>query len=346
MMSSVINSQKTSGDAIVAEGLRKRFGQTIALDGLDLRVEKGSVVGILGPNGAGKTTAVRILCTLLIADGGRALVAGHDVAREPGLVRESISLTGQFAAVDERLTGEENLVLLGRLQGLSASAARGRARTLLEQFRLHDAARRLAGTYSGGMRRRLDLAASLMVARPIVFLDEPTTGLDPRSRLELWDAIEQLAREGTTIVLTTQYLEEADRLCDTIVVIDSGRAIAQGTPVELRRQTGGTQLAVTVRDVDQLQAARVAFAREYADSAVHVDGRELTIAVSGEPLDVLARATDALRVGAVTIDELALRHPTLDDAFLALTGQPITSTPQTARTVPVAHAQASDGLCH
>jgi ABC-2 type transport system ATP-binding protein len=321
-----MNTQ-TSGGAIVAEGLCKRFGETIALDGLDLRVQAGTVNGILGPNGAGKTTAVRILCTLLVADAGRAVVAGHDVAHEPGRVRESVSLTGQFAALDERLTGHENLVLLGRLQGLSASAARGHAQTLLEQFHLQDAAGRLAGTYSGGMRRRLDLAASLMVARPIVFLDEPTTGLDPRSRLELWDAIERLAAEGTTLVLTTQYLEEADRLCDTIVVIDNGRAIAQGTPAELRRRTGGTQLAVTVRDADQLPGAQRALERAYADSTAHDAGRELTIGVSGDPLDVLARATDALRADAIAIDELALRPPTLDDAFLALTGQHIEAVP-------------------
>jgi ABC-2 type transport system ATP-binding protein len=234
-------------------------------------------------------------------------------------------------------------VLLGRLQGLTAPGACGRAEMLLEQFRLGDAARCLAGTYSGGMRRRLDLAASLIVPRAIVFLDEPTTGLDPRNRLELWDAIEQLAREGTTIVLTTQYLEEADRLCDTIVVIDNGRAIAQGTSAELKRRTGDTQLALTAHDAGQLQRAQIALERQHVGSVARVNGRELTIAVSGDPLDVLARATDALRAGAVAVDELALRHPTLDDAFLALTGQHIARSLSDSSTKPVASAQeASD----
>ncbi len=317
--------------AIVADGLIKRYGETVALDGLDLRVARGSVFGILGPNGAGKTTAVRIFCTLLAADGGRAVVDGHDVARSPERVREAISLTGQFAAVDDRLTGNEMLILLGRLQGLNAREARARTGELLERFGLAGAAGRLVGTYSGGMRRRLDLAASLIVERPIVFLDEPTTGLDPRSRLDLGAAIEELSRRGTTIVLTTQYLDEADRLADTIAVIDHGRVIAQGSPTELKRETGGQRLEITPRDLADTEMIRVAVDQLTAGNArvsAH-DGRVIA-PVSGEAVEVLWRATTVLRDAGLAVEDLALRQPTLDDAFLSLTGH-ATTDPAPAR---------------
>ncbi len=309
------------GDAaVLVEGLVKTFGQTRALDGLDLVVPRGSVLGLLGPNGAGKTTAVRVLSTLLRADSGRAEVAGVDVARDPQRVRQMIGLTGQFAAVDEYLTGRENLRMFGRLFHLSRADAARRADELLEHFDLADAGSRLAKTYSGGMRRRLDIASSLIAAPLVLFLDEPTTGLDPRSRLGMWDVIRDLVRDGTTILLTTQYLEEADALADSIAVIDAGRVIARGTAAELKDQVGGTRLEVVVGDRSGLAAANQVLG-EFSHDAVNVDEDELRVSVpvrSGT--SVLAEVVRRLDASGVEIADLTLRRPTLDDVFLKLTG--------------------------
>jgi ABC-2 type transport system ATP-binding protein len=308
---------------VVAEGLVKRFDDFVALDGVDLTVPEGTVVGLLGPNGAGKTTCIRILTTLLRADGGRATVAGHDVMAEPQLVRAVIGLTGQYAAVDEDLTGRENLVLIGRLSRLIRSRSVERAAELLGAFSLTDAADRNVRTYSGGMRRRLDLAASLMVSPPVLFLDEPTTGLDPRSRLELWDVIAELRDQGTTIVLTTQYLEEADRLAQSISVIDGGHIIAEGTADELKDRVGGDVLDLTVADRAQLDRAVAVLARIFApaDADVTIDRALGRVQV---PVTAQASAlTDALRAldgEGVVVGDLALRRPSLDDVFLKLTG--------------------------
>jgi ABC-2 type transport system ATP-binding protein len=306
--------------AVFVEGLVKTFGATKALDGLDLVVPRGTVLGLLGPNGAGKTTAVRVLSTLLRADSGRAEVAGVDVARDPQRVRQMIGLTGQFAAVDEYLTGRENLRMFGRLFHLSRADAARRADELLDRFDLADAGSRLAKTYSGGMRRRLDIASSLIAAPSVLFLDEPTTGLDPRSRLGMWDVIRDLVRDGTTILLTTQYLEEADALADSIAVIDAGRVIARGTAAELKDQVGGTRLEVVVGDRSGLDAARDVLS-EFSQEPVNVDDDALRVSVpvrSGT--SVLAEVVRRLDASGVEIADLALRRPTLDDVFLKLTG--------------------------
>jgi ABC-2 type transport system ATP-binding protein len=306
--------------AVLVEGLVKTFGPTRALDGLDLIVPRGSVLGLLGPNGAGKTTAVRVLSTLLRADSGRAEVAGVDVARDPQRVRQMIGLTGQFAAVDEYLTGRENLRMFGRLFHLSRADAARRADDLPARFDLADAASRLAKTYSGGMRRRLDIASSLIAAPLVLFLDEPTTGLDPRSRLGMWDVIRDLVRDGTTILLTTQYLEEADALADSIAVIDAGKVIARGTAAELKDQVGGTRLEVVVGDRSGLTAAQAVLG-EFGHDPVNVDEDELRVSVpvrSGT--SVLAEVVRRLDTAGVEIADLALRRPTLDDVFLKLTG--------------------------
>ena len=307
-------------DAIVVEGLVKRFGATTALAGVDLTVAEGTVLGLLGPNGAGKTTVVRILTTLLRPDGGRVEVAGVDVLRDPDAVRSSIGLTGQYAAVDEYLTGFENLEMVGRLYRLSKRDARGRATELLERFDLADAAGRPAKTYSGGMRRRLDIAASLIARPRVLFLDEPTTGLDPRSRLGMWEFIADLADGGTTILLTTQYLEEADRLADRMVVIDRGRVIARGTADELKAQVGGQRLELTLADAGELLVAAERL-RALALDEPHVDetARRISLPVSGG-VDVLAEAIRRLEGAGVEVLDLALRRPDLDDVFLTLTG--------------------------
>jgi ABC-2 type transport system ATP-binding protein len=307
----------------LTEGLRKRYGETTALDGLDLSVGRGAVCGLLGPNGAGKSTAVRILSTLLRPDGGRAEVAGFDVARRAAEVRRSIGLAGQHAAVDEVLTGRQNLEMFGRLCRLGARTARGRAEELLERFGLAEAADGQAKGYSGGMRRRLDLAASFILSPPVLFLDEPTTGLDPRGRNEVWDVVRALVAEGTTVLLTTQYLEEADQLADSIVVIDAGRAVAEGTPHELKSKAGGDRLDLIVRSTDDLSVAasivgRVAGARVEVDE----DARRVSVAPVGERVRALTEVVRALDDAGLAAEDIALRRPTLDDVFLRLTAGP------------------------
>jgi ABC-2 type transport system ATP-binding protein len=302
--------------AVIAEDLHKSFGETKALRGLTLHVDEGTVLGVLGPNGAGKTTAVRILTTLLLPDSGRAEVAGFDVVDAPKQVRARIGLTGQFAAVDADLTGRENVVMIGRLLGLPTREARGRAEELLQRFSLEDAADRRAGTYSGGMRRRLDLAASLVGRPEVLFLDEPTTGLDPSSRAELWDVIEQLVEFGATVLLTTQYLEEADRLAHRIGVLDDGNMIAEGTAAELKSKVGGHVVEVTVGNGDAFDATRRALGR--TDLALDPTRRTITVPVTGAA-DV-APIVRALDEAHVALTGLQLHEPTLDDVFFALTG--------------------------
>ena len=307
----------TSG--IEVEGLVKRFGKVTALDGIDMVAGQGTVFSLLGPNGAGKTTAIRILSTLLVPDAGQARVGGYDVVRQPRSVRRLIGLTGQYAAVDELLSGKENLYMIGSLLGMRASAARARATQLLEDFDLSEAAHKLARTYSGGMRRRLDLAASLVGRPPFLYLDEPTTGLDPASRRDLWSMIRGLVSDGTTVLLTTQYLDEADQLADEIVVIDHGKVIAAGTSKDLKMRVGGQVVfaqPVDPHDVPTTGRILEPFARD--DDAMHIDGEAVTVSVAdGVQLGQVARRLDD---EGIQMDELALRRPSLDEVFLAITG--------------------------
>ncbi|MEU6542912.1 ATP-binding cassette domain-containing protein [Streptomyces sp. NPDC046859] len=308
------------GHAVRAEGLEKRYGEKRALDGFDLAVRAGTVHGLLGPNGAGKTTAVRVLSTLIRADRGRAAVAGLDVARRPREVRARIGLTGQYAAVDEVLTGRQNLEMFGRLFHLGGRRARLRAAELLEQFDLTDAADRGVGDYSGGMRRRLDLAASMILAPAVLFLDEPTTGLDPRSRGEVWDSVRALVADGTTVLLTTQYLEEADRLASRITVIDQGRAIADDTPDALKNRVGGDRIEVVVAERSEIPRVAKVIAR-VADGEPEADETELR--VHAAVTDRVAALTDVARTlqdEGVRVEDIGLRRPSLDDVFLRLTG--------------------------
>jgi ABC-2 type transport system ATP-binding protein len=306
------------GIAVTASGVVKSYGGVRALVGVDLEVREGTVLGLLGPNGAGKTTMIRILTTLLKPDGGTATVAGLDVVRDAAQLRRLIGLAGQYAAVDENLTGDENLVMVGRLYGMSRARARARADELLERFELSAAGGRPVKTYSGGMRRRLDLGAALVAAPPILFLDEPTTGLDPRSRLQLWSTIEQLVAEGTTVLLTTQYLDEADRLADEIAVIDHGRVIASGAPEELKDRIGGERLEIHLHDSELAEAA-ISALDEMAEGSCQAQGDVLTVGVptrTGVILDAVRRLDEA----GVDIEDISLLRPTLDDVFLALTG--------------------------
>ncbi|WP_128381913.1 ATP-binding cassette domain-containing protein [Streptomyces cavernae] len=305
--------------AIHAEGLVKTYGQLRALDGIDLTVPEGSVLGLLGPNGAGKTTTVRVLTTLVRPDAGTATVAGHDVVRAPDRVRRSIGLSGQFAAVDDRLTGRENLRMIGELYGLRARPARQRADELLTQFDLTSSADRSSGTYSGGMRRRLDLACALVVRPSVMFLDEPSVGLDPTSRLMLWDAIDRLVGAGTTLLLTTQYLEEADRLAQDIAVVDHGRIIAQGTPHELKTQTSRQQVEVIVERGEQIDGTASLLSR-FSLRPPEVDRtRSLVSAPVDGGVSLLTEVIGALAGAGIEISDISLRRPTLDEVFVALT---------------------------
>ena len=311
-------------NVITAEGLvkvyRTRKSEVRALDGIDLEVREGTVLGLLGPNGAGKTTAVRILATLLKPDTGRATIAGHDVLKEPDAIRRLMGLSGQYAAVDENLTGSENLWLFGRLYQLSSAEARRRADELLGQFDLVDARDRVVKTYSGGMRRRLDLASALIGRPRLLILDEPTTGLDPRSRLGMWDVIRGLVRDGVSLLLTTQYLEEADELADGIVVIDHGKIIARGTSDELKSQVGGERIEVVVHDRTRIEEARrILTAIGVGEAALDEHTRKVTVPAEGGAKRLAAVIRDLDEAG-IALDDIALRRPTLDDVFLALTG--------------------------
>ena len=308
-------------NAIETRALAKSFGKTRALDGIDLTVGEGSVYGLLGPNGAGKTTTIRILATLLKPDDGHATVAGLDVVREPDAVRRKVGLTGQYASVDEDLTGVENLILIGRLLGLSWRAARRRAAELLDAFGLSDAAGRQVRTYSGGMRRRIDIGASLVTVPDILFLDEPTTGLDPRGRNQVWDLVRRIAAEGTTVLLTTQYLDEADRLAERMAVIDHGRVIAEGTSRELKASVGANAVHVRLADTNQSDAARAAIARVTGNGVMPgADAQVIAarLATTAQAVDVLA----ALTQDGVEVAGFSVGTPSLDEVFLALTGKP------------------------
>ena len=316
--------------AVETSRIHKSYGDVQALRGVDLRVETGSVFGLLGPNGAGKTTAVRILTTLLAPDEGSARVAGFDVVRDAAKVRQHIGLAGQYAAVDENLTGFENLEMVGRLYHLGRGQSRARARELLASFDLSEAGDRLVRTYSGGMRRRLDLAAALVARPPVLFLDEPTTGLDIRSRIGLWGAIEALVSEGTTVLLTTQYLDEADRLADRIAVIDQGLVIAEGTPEELKSQVGGERLEIHLCDGERGEEAVVALASIASDQPFLEDG---TVRVPvAERRGTIAAAVRRLDEAGIAIDDIAVSTPTLDDVFLTLTGRAVEQETEEAET--------------
>jgi ABC-2 type transport system ATP-binding protein len=311
--------------AIEATGLVKSFGEIKAVDGVDLAVRRGSVYGVLGPNGAGKTTTIRMLATLLRPDAGSATVLGHDIESEADAVRSLVSLTGQLASVDEDLTGRENLILLGRLLGLRRAPAKERAAELLEAFGIADAAGRLVKNYSGGMRRRLDIAASLVVTPELMFLDEPTTGLDPRSRNQVWDIIRTLVAEGTTILLCTQYLDEADQLADGIAVIDSGKVIAEGTPGQLKASVGSGALHVRLLDPEQRPEAERVLSRQLG--AVHLEPDPAALAAPCADADRAAEAMAELSRSSVRIADFSLGQPSLDEVFLALTGHPAEEEP-------------------
>ncbi|WP_300342806.1 ATP-binding cassette domain-containing protein [Nesterenkonia sp.] len=332
----------TTEPAVVTRGLVKRFGDNTAVDGIDLTIPRGGIYGVLGPNGAGKTTAIRMLATLLRPDAGEAEVLGHNVLAEPKAIRSKIALTGQFASLDEDLTGIENLVLLGRLQGFSGPAARRRGADLLEAFGLSDAAGRQVKKYSGGMRRRLDIAGSLLVTPEMIFLDEPTTGIDPRSRNQVWDIIRTLVDGGTTVLLTTQYLEEADQLADRLAVIDHGRVIAEGTPGQLKAQVGSGALKVRVVDPAEREQAAEILATTLGGGVVReADPTALTVSLQEQ-----ARTSDglaALEQAGIGVETFAFGQPSLDEVFLALTGKPAEAEPSDEDTEEPDPAAAAAG---
>ncbi|MFN8099583.1 MAG: ATP-binding cassette domain-containing protein [Dermatophilaceae bacterium] len=309
---------------IEAEGLVKTFGDFTAVDDVSFEVQRGTVFGLLGPNGAGKTTIVRMMTTLAVPTRGAARVAGHDVIRDPEAVRASMGLTAQSATVDELLTGRENLRLIGDLYGLPRRVVRARADELLERFSLTEAGSKVVKAYSGGMRRRIDLAASLIAHPSVLFLDEPTTGLDPRSRVELWEVLRDLVRDGTTLLLTTQYLDEADQLADRLVVIDHGRIIAQGTPLELKNQSGATSLVATLSRHDTVEQAATILRGLVGEVHVDVDARRLT--APGGDVAALAQVAARLEEAGIEIDDLGMQRPSLDDVFLTLTGHKAETT--------------------
>ena len=337
MVGSMHTHQNPINGRIEARGLVKHYGEVTALDGLDLSVAEGTVLGLLGPNGAGKTTAVSILTTLLTADGGHATVAGADIVSSPTEVRRRIGLSGQYAAVDENLTGYENLDMIGRLYHLGRKRARTRARELLARLSLSDAGDRRVKTYSGGMRRRLDLAGALVAEPPVLFLDEPTTGLDPRSRNELWEIIHELVERGRTVLLTTQYMEEADLLADDIVVIDQGRQIAQGSADQLKALVGGERIEISLPADASVDDARQVLAR-FALDEPHVDDRTITAPIAGGA-STLTQALRAFDAEGLSVRDVGLRRPTLDDVFLALTGR-ATDARQANPASPIAAGRA------
>ncbi len=313
--------------AIDAHGIQKSFGKIKVLEGVDLRVERGTIMALLGPNGAGKTTTIRILSTLLPHDDGKVTVNGYDVATNPGKVRASIGLTGQFAAVDEYLTGRENLEMMGRLYRLSRADTQRRTTELLKQVDLEEASKRPVRTYSGGMKRRLDLAMSLIAGPPIIFLDEPTTGLDPRSRLAIWDMIKELAKSGTTILLTTQYMEEADQLADMITVIDGGKVIAKGTADDLKAKVGADRLEIIISRKSNLKKAQAAI----QDDSLQVDEENRTLSVASKHgVKTLKEVLRKLESAKIEVENISLHRPTLDDVFLTLTGHVATQATEEA----------------
>ncbi|MBO8186615.1 ATP-binding cassette domain-containing protein [Streptomyces spirodelae] len=329
--------------SVVAEGLRKTYGDKHALDGLDLAVPRGTVFGLLGPNGAGKTTAVRALTTLVRLDGGRATVGGHDVSRAPRAVRSRIGLTGQHAAVDQILTARQNLEMFGRLFHLGAHRARRRAAELLDQFGLTEAADKQPQGFSGGMRRRLDLASSMILAPEVLFLDEPTTGLDPRGRSEVWDAVRGLAQQGTTVILTTHYLDEADKLSDRIAVIDRGRNVTEDTPAGLKRAIGGDRIEVVAAEARDLPAVAAAVARAAAEGAEpETDAAGLRVhAPVAERVPALTAVARRLQDEGVAVADIGLRRPTLDEVFLALTGSRTESRESTEQQESTEHTEVT-----
>lgn len=335
----------SSAPAVVAEGLVKTYGATRALQGIDLDIPAGTILGVLGPNGAGKSTAVRVLSTLTQPDAGHAVVAGFDVVKHPDEVRRRIGLTGQYASVDELLNGRENLEMIGRLYRLSRRDAKRRADELLERFRLTDAATKLVKNYSGGMRRRLDLAAGLIISPPILFLDEPTTGLDPRGRLDMWALIAEQVASGATLLLTTQYLEEADQLANDILVIDHGRVIAKGTAQELKARVGGARIDVKIAaGADLSAAARIVSRFAGAQTSVDADERRVNAPIA-ESSGLITRLAAALDAEGIAIDDVQLRHPTLDDVFLQITGhaaeENVAERDEPARAWPSARQEAA-----